>query len=218
MGTTDRSQNAEILKNLLSSILAMAFFKKELDPRIKEKLPPGQRPTEKFPVLTYGETPKIDLKDWRFEVWGLVENKIILDYEEFMRLPNIIVNADLHCVTRFSVLNNLWEEVSFQEIAKLVRPKPEAKFVLIHCYGGNTTNLSLEALMEEDVLLANKRNGENLSVDHGWPLRLGIPRRYGWKSAKWVTGLEFLANDQPGFWEQNGYNNNADPWKEERYW
>ncbi len=218
MGTTDRSQNAEILKNLLSSTLAMAFFTKELDPRIKEKLPPGQRPTEKFPVPTYGETLKIDLKDWRFEVWGLVENKIILNYEEFMRLPKITVNADLHCVTRFSVLDNLWEGVSFQEIAKLVRPKPEAKFVLIHCYGDYTTNLPLSALMDEDVLFTNRRNGENLSVDHGWPLRLVVPKRYGWKSAKWVRELEFPANDRPGFWEQNGYNNNADPWKEERYW
>ena len=180
--------------------------------------PPGQFVTEKFPVLTYGETPTIDLKTWRFRIFGLVEEEVTLRWEEFMRLPQTAVTADFHCVTQWSRLDNLWEGVAFKEVVRLARVKPEAMYVTIHCYGSYTTNLPLDVLMEDDVLLAHRHDGKPLALEHGGPLRLVVPKKYAWKSAKWVNGLELMAQDRAGFWEQLGYNNNADPWKEERFW
>jgi len=183
----------------------------------KDRVPPGQTVVRDFPVLTYGEVPNLDLAKWSFATFGLVEQPMELSYNEFMGLPRTTVRADFHCVTGWSRLDNQWEGISLREVLRLARPRPEARYVLVHCYGGYTTNVPLEVLEGDDVLLAFRHDGRELSPDHGWPLRLVVPSRYGYKSAKWVWGLEFMAEDKPGFWEEAGYHNNADPWKEERF-
>jgi DMSO/TMAO reductase YedYZ molybdopterin-dependent catalytic subunit len=182
------------------------------------RVPPGQFVTNGWPVLHYGEVPPFDPQTWDFKVWGLVEAPLRLDYEAFRALPTTELVTDIHCVTRWSKLGQSWEGVPLSHVLELVKPQPEAQFVIAHSEHGFTANLPLEALLDDDVLLAHKADGADLTPEHGWPLRLFVPRRYFWKSAKWLRGLEFTAQDQPGFWEQNGYNNNADPWKEERYW
>ncbi len=182
------------------------------------RVPPGQFVTNGWPVLHYGAVPRFDPKTWTFRVWGLVEQPIELSYDEFRQLPTVEVVADIHCVTRWSKLGMSWEGVPARYLLELVRPKPEARFVIAHAEHGFTANLPLEALDDDDVLLAHRADGHDLTPEHGWPLRLVVPKRYFWKSAKWLRGLELTAEDHPGFWEQNGYNNNADPWKEERYW
>ena len=182
-----------------------------------ERVPPGQFLSNKFPELTYGSAPDVDLATWKIKVFGLVEQEIELDWRQFGQLEWVNLKADFHCVTQWSSLDNNWEGVTFATLVGAARPKPEAKFVMAHCYGGYTTNLPLGLALDEG-LLAHKQNGEELGKGHGWPLRLIIPSRYGWKSAKWVNGIELIDEDAPGFWEQRGYNNNADPWKEERFW
>ncbi|MCZ6534361.1 MAG: sulfite oxidase-like oxidoreductase [Chloroflexi bacterium] len=184
----------------------------------KKDVPPGQFLTEKFPVLTYGPAQKIDLKEWRLRAFGLVDNEIELNWEEFSELPWSTVEAPFHCVTQWSKMENTWEGLLFTDLAAIVKPKDEAKFVIAHCYGDYTTNLPLEVLMDGMSLLAHKHDGEPLTAEHGGPLRLVVPQRYGWKSAKWLRGIEFIAEDRPGFWEVRGYHNNADFWKEERFW
>jgi len=180
--------------------------------------PPGQFVTSKFPVLTYGATPKIEKKDWRLRLFGLVEKEVELDWEQFMALPQSIVTADFHCVTQWSRLDNVWEGVLFRDVARLVKVKPQARYVMAHCYGGYTTNMPLQVILEENVMLAHRHDGQELPREHGGPVRLVVPSRYGWKSAKWINGIEFMAEDRPGFWEQRGYHMNGDPWKEERFW
>jgi DMSO/TMAO reductase YedYZ molybdopterin-dependent catalytic subunit len=181
------------------------------------RLPPRQRLGKGWPVLHYGPLPSFDRATWNFKVWGALENPLKFSYEEFRSLPVVKVRADFHCVTKFSVLDNEWEGVAFREVSRLVGPRPNAKHVMVHSEYGYDVNLPLAALMEEDVLFAWARNGEPLSVEHGFPLRLVVPSRYAWKSAKWVRGVEFLEQDRRGFWEARGYHNNADPWAEERY-
>ena len=185
---------------------------------VEEDVPPGQFVTRKLPVLTYGPTPRIDLKEWRLQVSGLVERNLDISWEEFEALPWKVVEAPFHCVTQWSRMENTWEGLLFTDLASIVKPKPEAKFVIAHCYGDYSTNLPLEILMDGMSLLAHKHDGEPLTPEHGWPLRLVAPQRYGWKSAKWLRGLEFSAQDHPGFWEVRGYHNDGDPWKEERFW
>ena len=182
-----------------------------------ERVPPGQFLSKKFPVLTYGSAPKLDLATWQLRVYGLVSREVTLDWSQFTALNWMTLNADFHCVTQWSALDNAWEGVSFADLMELAGPLPTANFVMAHCYGGYTTNVPLDLLLAEGFL-AHRRNGQELPRDHGWPLRLIVPSRYAWKSAKWLNGLELLAADAPGFWEQRGYNNNADPWKEERFW
>jgi DMSO/TMAO reductase YedYZ molybdopterin-dependent catalytic subunit len=182
-----------------------------------DRVPPGQFLSNKFPVLTYGSSPEVDLKTWKIRLFGLVEQEIELDWEQFASLEWVGMTADFHCVTQWSSLDNVWEGVLFSALIAIAKPKPEARFVMAHCYGDYSTNLPLDVAMEEGVF-AHKQNGEEISKDHGWPLRLIVPSRYAWKSAKWVNGIELMAEDAPGFWEQRGYNNNADPWKEERFW
>jgi DMSO/TMAO reductase YedYZ molybdopterin-dependent catalytic subunit len=181
------------------------------------RVPPGQSLTEKFPVLHYGGVPKIDVSKWTFRIWGLVEKERKLSYEEFIALPGVKVFSDVHCVTGWSRLDNTWEGASTQVIKGLVKILPEAKFVIVHGAGGFTTNLSLDDFFESDVIFAIKHNGESLTPEHGYPLRLVVPRLYFWKSAKWVEGVECTAKDRRGFWESQGYHNHGDPWKEERY-
>ena len=182
-----------------------------------ERVPPGQFLSKKFPVLTYGSTPKIDIKSWKIRVFGLVEQEVELDWDQFSKLEWVRMTADFHCVTQWSSLDNTWEGVTFANLVGLAKPQPQANFVMAHCFGNYTTNIPLEVAVDEG-LLAHRQNGEELGQDHGWPLRLIVPSRYAWKSATWINGIELMAEDSPGFWEQRGYSNNADPWKEERFW
>ena len=182
-----------------------------------DRVPPGQFLSNKFPVLTYGSAPKVDLDSWTRRVSGLVQHEVELDWRQLEELDWTVVTADFHCVTQWSSLDNTWEGVPFATVASLAQPDTVAKFVMVHCYGGYSTNLPLDLAMAEG-LLAHRHNGQELGRDHGWPLRLIVPSRYGWKSAKWVKGIEMMAEDAPGFWEQRGYNMKGDPWKEERFW
>jgi DMSO/TMAO reductase YedYZ molybdopterin-dependent catalytic subunit len=185
-----------------------------LDPA---RLPPGQYLTEKWPVLHAGTVPTTDLATWDFKVWGEVEEPLTLDYEQLMALPQTEITADIHCVTRWSRFDAGFKGVHWRELAKLVRPKPTGRFVVAHAEQGFTSNVPLAAIEADEALIAWEADGEPLEPDHGWPLRLVVPSRYFWKSAKWLRGLELLSTDQPGFWERYGYHNDADYWKEERY-
>ena len=183
----------------------------------KNRVPPGQKITDHWPVLHYGQVPRVDPSQWKLTISGLVKRELRLSYGEFLSLPRVRVLSDVHCVTGWSYLDNLWEGVSTGEIKRLAGLKPEARFVIVHAEGGFTTNLSVEDFFQPDVLFAIKHNGKTLTPEHGYPVRLVVPRLYFWKSAKWVTGVEFTAEDRPGFWETHGYHNRGDPWKEERY-
>jgi DMSO/TMAO reductase YedYZ molybdopterin-dependent catalytic subunit len=189
----------------------------DVRPTDRERVPPGQSLTKKWPVLHYGEVPRVDLATWRFDVGGLVEHPFSLSYEELRALPLQDTLCDIHCVTRWSKLDNQFEGVSVQEVIRRARPTPEATHVLAHAEGGFTTNLPLSDLDRPENLLAWKHDGEELTAEHGWPLRLVVPHLYFWKSAKWVRRFEFLSGDHPGFWERNGYHMRGDPWEEERY-
>ncbi len=181
------------------------------------RVPPGQYLTTKFPVLTYGPVPRFNPQTWDFRVVGEVEEARRWNYQEFRALPRSSMVADFHCVTTWSRLDNVWEGLKVSDLMKLVRLKPAARFVLVHCDAGYTTNLPLKYFLDDDVMLAYRHDGEDLSPDHGFPLRLVVPKLYAWKSAKWVRAIEFLARDVRGFWEVRGYHNRADPWLEERY-
>jgi DMSO/TMAO reductase YedYZ molybdopterin-dependent catalytic subunit len=181
------------------------------------RVPPGQYVTEKWPVLTYGETPRIAPADWSFRISGLVAREVVLSWADFQALPRVEVTADFHCVTRFSTLDNGWEGVSTRELLARAEVRSEAAFVLVHSYGGYTTNLPLEDLLSARALLADTQNGRPLPVEHGGPARLVVPHLYAWKSAKWVNGVELMSEDRRGFWEENGYHTYGDPWKEERF-
>ena len=184
---------------------------------LADRVPPGQTLTTKWPVLTYGLTPRFDQKSWTFRCFGLVEEEVAWTWEEFLKLPRTEVACDIHCVTRWSRLDNRFEGVHIREIMKRVRLKTGAKYVLIHADPDYTTNLPLDDLVDDDVLLALRHDGADLTPDHGGPLRLVVPKLYFWKSAKWLRAFEFLDVNPPGFWELNGYHMHADPWKEERY-
>ena len=188
------------------------------DTRRPNRIPPGQYLTNTWPVLHAGSVPEIDLAAWRLELFGLVEHRTSLSWPKLQAEPHVRVLADMHCVTRWSMLGNTWEGVSTRHLASLAGVKPEAKFVIAHGEHGFTTNMPLDDFLGDDCLVAWSRNGVPLDPDHGWPLRLVIPKLYAWKSAKWLVGLEFAATDEPGFWEQNGYHNHGDPWTQERYW
>ncbi len=183
----------------------------------RRRVPPGQYVTDRFPVLHYGPVPSFDRDSWDFRIWGLVEEEKRWTFDQFRQLPTREVVADIHCVTGWSKLDTRWEGVSTHEVLRHVQLKPEARFVLVHAERGFTTNLSLEDFLREENLFAWRYNGEELTPEHGWPLRLVVPSLYFWKSAKWVRGIELLADDRPGFWESYGYHNRGDPWKEERY-
>ena len=186
--------------------------------RVQPDAPPGQFVTDRFPILTFGPTPRIGLDTWQFKIFGLVEQEITLDWQQFNDLPQVTLDAEFHCVTQWSKLQNTWEGILFTDVMKLVTPKPEAKYVMAHCYGGYSTNVALDVLLDDDVLFAHSHDGAPLTPEHGGPMRLVVPKRYGWKSAKWVNGIEFMAEDEPGFWEMRGYHMEGDPWKEERFW
>lgn len=198
----------------------MDFLKRRKDEeRIKSegRLPPGQSLTQKFPVLTYGPNARFDADTWDLRVFGEVEQEMRWSWQEFLALPTVSITCDIHCVTRWSKFDTVWEGVRFSDFVKLFGVKPTAKYVIAHCDQGYTTNLPIEAMMEDDVLLTYKYDGKFLEPDHGFPLRTLVPKRYFWKSAKFLRGLEFSPTDKPGFWENAGYHNNGDPWAEERY-
>ncbi|HEX2068722.1 MAG TPA: sulfite oxidase-like oxidoreductase [Actinomycetota bacterium] len=184
---------------------------------IAARIPPGQRLVRGWPVLHYGAIPRFDEATWDFRVYGAVEDEYTLSYSQLKALGPARVGADMHCVTGWTTLDNEWEGVPFRTIAERARPKPEAAWVVAHCDHGYTSNLSLQAMLDDDVLLAWGNRGEPLTPEHGFPLRLVVPKRYAWKSAKWVRALELTADNKRGFWEVRGYHNHADPWREERY-
>ena len=206
------------------------FRRREDEERVREegRLPPGQSLTQKFPVLHYGPVPRFSPATWDLRVWGEVEEDVRWTWDEFMQLPRRKILMDIHCVTRWSKFDTEWEGVSLRDLIdqKLIQPKPGARFVLQHAEYGFTTNLPLDVMLADNFLLATHFNGEPISPDHGYPLRgvIGnIPERddlatpYFWKGAKWLRGLEFLSKDRLGFWEQAGYHNEADVWKEQRF-
>jgi len=189
---------------------------KSADPA-EARLPPGQREVETWPVLDLGVQPKIDLKLWRLVVDGLVDSPVTLDWTGFGNLVQSDLTSDIHCVTAWSRYDNRWRGVRVSDLLELVRPKPEARFVLLQSYDTYTANLPLEEFAAPDALLATHWEGEPLAIEHGGPLRVVVPKLYFWKSAKWVKRIQFVAEDQPGFWEVRGYHNHGDPWEEERY-
>ena len=181
------------------------------------RLPPGQYLTEKWPVLHAGSVPETDLATWDFRVFGEVERPVALSWGELQSLPSKEIELDIHCVTRWSRFDARFRGVHWSELAKLAGPRPSGRYVVAHAEHGFTANVPLRALEDENALLAYEADGEPLTPDHGWPLRLVIPSKYFWKSAKWLRGIELVDHDQPGFWERYGYHNDADYWREERY-
>ena len=200
----------------------MSLFR--TDPRAQEiredgrvRLPPGQRLTDGWPVLHYGSIPRVALAEWRLEIFGLVEEDVTFTWDQFMALPQSTAHNDIHCVTTWSKFDNDWEGVRFSDLFALVQVKPEAAHVIFHSYGGYTTNVPLDELQGPENMLVHTHGGQPLSEEHGWPLRGLVPNLYLWKSAKWIRGIEFVAQDRPGFWEMYGYHMHGDPWTEERY-
>jgi DMSO/TMAO reductase YedYZ molybdopterin-dependent catalytic subunit len=181
------------------------------------RIPPGQSEVRDFPVLDIGQAPVLDRGQWRLQVWGLLDAPQRLDWQAIHALPQVEVCIDFHCVTRWSQLDMPWQGVLARDLVRLARPQDEAKFVTLHGADGYTTNLPLEALLDDDVIVAHSVFGAPLAHEHGGPVRLVVPKRYAWKSAKWLTGIEFHAKDRPGFWEVRGYHNDADPWREQRF-
>jgi len=211
-------------------MLKSIFGRREEEERVREerRLPPGQSLTQKFPVLHYGPVPPFEPATWDLRVWGEVETDVRWTWDEFQKLPRTKLDMDIHCVTRWSKFDTQWEGISVRMLVErgLIKPKPSAHYVLQHAEYGFTVNLPLEVVLADNFLLATHFNGEPITPEHGYPLRgvVGhIPSRddlsvtYFWKGAKWLRGLEFIQRDQPGFWEQAGYHNEADIWKEQRF-
>ncbi|MEL6193521.1 MAG: sulfite oxidase-like oxidoreductase [Bacteroidota bacterium] len=180
-------------------------------------LPPGQHEAHDFPVLSAGPTPKIPLTKWELVVDGLVSTPYTLSWEAFQALPARGFTVDIHCVTTWSKFDTQWRGISLQTLIDKAGIQAEAKFVMAHCYGGYTTNLPLEDLLDDKAFIGYEYGGFPLTPEHGGPARLVVPHLYFWKSAKWVQRLEFMAEDKAGFWESIGYHHYGDPWKEQRY-
>jgi DMSO/TMAO reductase YedYZ molybdopterin-dependent catalytic subunit len=201
----------------------MTLFRSKAEDKVRKagfdpaRLPPGQTFTDKWPVLHAGDVPRIDLATWTLELSGEVEEPVTLTYEQLTALPATEVTTDIHCVTRWSRFDARFKGVHWRELAKLCEPKPGARFAIAHADAGFTANVPLAAIEDEQALIVYEADGAPLTPDHGWPVRLFVPTKYFWKSAKWLTGIELSAFDKPGFWERYGYNNNADYWQEERY-
>ncbi len=185
--------------------------------RSAERLPPGQHLTEGFPVLDLGIRPRVPLDEWRLEVSGEVEEPLTLDWAGLKALPFTEDVSDFHCVTTWSKYDCRWGGARFSELVDRVRPTGEARFVFFTSYDGYTTNTPLEPLLDDDVLLAWRFGGKPLTLEHGGPVRMVVPKLYAWKSAKFVRKIEFRAEDEPGFWEKRGYSNSADPWTNDRF-
>jgi DMSO/TMAO reductase YedYZ molybdopterin-dependent catalytic subunit len=191
---------------------------KHVDEQFAQRLPPGQYMARDFPVLHVGDVPRFDAKTWRFHVFGDVDAPQEFTWEQFLALPQKTVTADIHCVTRWSKFDTHWAGVPVRHLIEVARVRPTAHFVVAHGPLGYSANLPRSAVEADDVLLAHTYEGKPLEPIHGGPVRMFVPSRYFWKSTKWCTGVEFVREDRPGFWETRGYHNDADPWKEERYW
>src|ERR1700755_1945834 len=185
--------------------------------RPEEQRPPGQHLTQDWPTLDLGLTPAIPRDRWRRTVHGAVENPIFWDWTRFSSQPQTRFTSDIHCVTTWSRYDNDWEGLSTHDLLQACRPRDNAHFVVLHCYDGYTTNLTLEDFAAADALLAHSWSGSPLTQEHGGPVRLVVPHLYFWKSAKWLQAIEFVTQDAPGFWEVRGYHNRGDPWQEQRY-
>jgi DMSO/TMAO reductase YedYZ molybdopterin-dependent catalytic subunit len=194
----------------------MSIFNR-LPPEIAERVPPGNHLTKGWPILHFSPTPVFEESTWDFKVFGEVEEPLTLSYAELKALPNTTLTADFHCVTGWSALDFEWTGVSFRTLMEMAKPKAGAGWVIAHCEYDYTSNLSLQAMDDDDVMVAWAKDGKDLDPDHGFPLRLVVPKRYAWKSAKWVRGLEFTTHNVRGFWELRGYHIHGDPWTEERY-
>jgi DMSO/TMAO reductase YedYZ molybdopterin-dependent catalytic subunit len=201
----------------------MPLFRSKAEDKVREagydpaRLPPGQYFTEKWPVLHAGEVPEVDVATWTLQLTGEVEEPVTLTYDELRALPATEVTTDIHCVTRWSRFDAGFKGVHWRELAKLCRPKPTARFAIAHAEHGFTANVPLAALEDESALVVYEADGEPLTPEHGAPVRLVVPSKYFWKSAKWLTGIELSSVDKPGFWERYGYHNDADFWREQRY-
>ena len=199
------------------------MFRSSQERRVREagfdpaRLPPGQHMTEKWPVLHAGSVPHVELATWRLRISGEVEQEIELSWGELNELPRTGTTQDIHCVTRWSRFDARFEGVHWRELAKLCRPLPSARFAIAWAEHDFTANVPLEFIEDDDALLATHADGEPLTPEHGYPLRLIVPHKYFWKSAKWLKRIELLPTDRPGFWERYGYHNDADPWQEQRY-
>jgi DMSO/TMAO reductase YedYZ molybdopterin-dependent catalytic subunit len=187
------------------------------DPDRTRRLPPGQRETREWPVLDLGTTPRLHTDDWQFSAGGAVEAPLRWSWSDFMAQPQIGVRCDMHCVTAWSRYDNDFAGVPFLHLLDLVRPRPEARFVMLRSFDDYTTNVPLADLADDDVLLAHSWQGKRLEAEHGGPMRLLLPKLYLWKSAKWLRHVTFMEKDAPGYWEQRGYHMRGDPWSEERY-
>jgi lipoate-protein ligase B len=216
-GTRPRAAGEPVGRHRRCTVMTAPMPRIDVRTPAATRLPPGQIVTRKWPVLQYSDVPIIDTASWRFEVRGAVENPFILTWPEFVQLGHQETLCDMHCVTRWSRYDNLFEGVPVRTLLAIAHPAPHATHVLVHAEPGYTTNLSLDDLDREANLLATRHDGEVLTPEHGGPVRLLVPHRYLWKSAKWVTGFEFLDGDVPGFWEDNGYHMRGDPWQEERF-
>lgn len=191
------------------------FFHKP-GPDQQDRVPPGQHLTNGFPVLTYGQTPHVDLSTWEFKIWGLATPKTFT-WADIIAMPQSDFTADFHCVTTWSKLDVQWQGVKVIDFMAQIDVDPKAVHIMEHCYGGYTTNIAMDDFLREENFFAHTLFGEPLPADHGGPLRLVVPHLYAWKSAKWINGLEFLDHMEPGFWERNGYHERGEPWAEERY-
>lgn len=189
----------------------------EMRPDGRVRLPPGQYLTKKWPILSYESTPKFDAEKYRFRVWGLVENPFELTWDELQALPHTQDTSDFHCVTTWSRYDNQWDGISIREILQRAKPLDTAHYVVAHSWTGYTTNMPFTDFDDDDVLVAFQHDGATIEPDHGGPVRLIVPKLYAYKSAKWLSGIEFVEKDHPGFWEVRGYHSHADPWTEERY-
>ena len=201
----------------------MPLFRSKAEDKVRNagfdpaRLPPGQYYTDKWPVLHAGDVPHEDLATWTLEISGEVENPVTLTYAELTALPATDVTTDIHCVTRWSRFDAQFKGVHWSELAKLCKPKPSARFAIAHAEEGFTANVPLAALEDAQALVVYEADGAPLTPEHGWPVRLFVPSKYLWKSAKWLRGIELSAVDKPGFWERYGYHNDADYWQEQRY-
>jgi DMSO/TMAO reductase YedYZ molybdopterin-dependent catalytic subunit len=205
-------------KKLIAAKIALA--KRGAKPSLanaNSRIPAGQTQVNNFPVLDMGIKPNISINEWSLRVFGLVEKELNIDWTDFQALPQVTDKSDFHCVTRWSQLDMNWQGVRAQDILVLAAPLNSAKFVTLHSYDGYTTNIALEALLDDDVIIAHSVLGAPLTSEHGGPVRMVVPKRYAWKSAKWLKAIELHAEDKPGFWEVRGYHNYADPWLEQRF-
>ncbi len=198
-------------------LISRGFFGKRRQPEMSGRLPPGQYIAPDFPVLSAGPTPRIPLDQWNFSLVGLVRSETRWSWSEFLQLPATRYTVDIHCVTKWSKLDTVWEGVSVDALLEHAAPDPAARFVVAYSYGGYTTNLPLADLVGGQAFVAYRYGDAPLAPEHGGPARLVVPHLYFWKSAKWIQGLRLLDHDEPGFWETLGYNNRGDPWKEQRY-